>query len=77
MVHYMRAYLGTVVRAIRLAGLGHGGETLMTESRYVGGPINDESHPVLAPPIHASPVTPNRPSRQGFRTFLVVFDLSV
>jgi len=47
----------------------------MTE--HVGSPINDESHPVLVPPNDASPVTPNSPSRQGFRTFLIVFDLGV
>jgi hypothetical protein len=46
----------------------------MTE--YVVGPIND-AHPVLVLPNHASPVTPNSPSRQGFRTFPIVFDLSV
>lgn len=60
------------MRAIRHAGLRYGGETLMTEC-----PIDDESHPVLVPPNHAFPVTPNSPSRQGFRTFLIVFDLGV
>ena len=61
------------MRAIR--HVGHDGETPMTG--YVGGLINDESHHVLVPPKHASPVTPNSPSRQGFRTFLIVFDLGV